>query len=362
MSITKRLAGLIWISLLIANLWGGVEDIPQVPAGVIGAQDSLFDAALVAGRKFILADRYEEAVAYYDSILTLYPEQPGPHFFLAATYQSWMGTYRISAYQEPLEKHVNETIRLGEKLLETRPEDPWLNFYIGAAYGYRAFFKVLSFNFIGAYLDGRKGIDNLETCLDKNPEIYDVYLGLGSYHYWRTARSKFIRVVAFWMSDLRDLGLKQIRFAAEHGRYSRPECMLGLVVAYFDYEKYDEGLEALAWYNESYDYKLLTSYYYHGRLLMAKKRYQEAIPQFEEMLRGLHKEPGSALGFAIECNYWIAKAYREMGDKSKALHYAGLGLVDLEKRNDQAELDGPFESFSDIKDKLKDLHKELSKS
>ena len=41
------------------------------------------------------------------------------------------------------------------------------------------------------------------------PNPYDCYYGLGSYHYWRTAKSKFVRTIAFWMKDKQQVKIQR---------------------------------------------------------------------------------------------------------------------------------------------------------
>ncbi|MEC8992684.1 MAG: hypothetical protein VX656_15675 [Candidatus Latescibacterota bacterium] len=85
-------------------------------------------------------------------------------------------------------------------------DEPWIHFHVGSAYSYRAMARFRRHNWIGAFLDDRRSIDHLKKALKGDQKLYDVYFGLGGYHYWRTARAGFIRAVAFWMPDRRELG------------------------------------------------------------------------------------------------------------------------------------------------------------
>ncbi len=340
----------------------GKDKLPEVAADAIAPQDSLFHEPLSRGLQMVYEDRFQESIDLFDSLQMAYPDHPAPYFYKAATYQTWMSSYRFSKYQKELEENVQLAIDKGNAMLKLRKDDPWLNFYIGAAYGYRAFFRIRSFNWIGAYMDGKKGIGNFKKALKKEPSLYDVYLGLGSYHYWRTARSKFIRIVAFWMSDKRDFGLEQIDFSVRHGQYCPAEASLVHVTALYDYKKYDEALTVLDAFEQSARVKTMSSLYLRGRLMIQSEDWATVDAIFRELLTRLDNAPYTSIGYQVECKYWMAKAERAFGNSEAALALAREALLQSEQRDKDAELESQFESFNDIRDLLKDLKKSLEKN
>jgi tetratricopeptide (TPR) repeat protein len=264
-----------------------------------------------------------------------------------------MGSYRTKKFQKELEKNVQWAIHKGNALL-SQNQDPWLFFYVGAAYGYRAFNRFREHDWIGAYLDAERGIKNLNEALKRDPHIYDVYLGLGTYHYWRTAKSGFIRLITFWIPDKRDLGLSQLRFSSEHGRYSSDESKYALITAYFDngdYEKSHQVLNRILSAREP----TLMDLYYQGRLSMKFQRWEEAETLFQDLLLRLERSEMASTGYQAECRYWIALAMKEQNRTEGALELAQEALALAEMREAELELEGPFENFNEIHHRLKDL-------
>jgi tetratricopeptide (TPR) repeat protein len=337
------------------------DELPKVPPDAKAPVDTLFHKPLARGIMLVYQDRFQEAVTLFDSLQQVFPDHPAPYFYLAATYQSWMSSYRFNKFQNELEENVKLAISIGNDLLKEREDDPWVNFYIGAAYGYRAFFRVRSWNFIGAYIDGKKGIGNFNKALEKEPALYDAYLGLGAYHYWRTARSGFIRVIAFWMSNKRDFGLEQIEFAMQHGRYAPEEASLALVTALYDYKKYERALEVIEDFMVLYEEQLISSLYLHGIILSHFERWPEVQETFEEILSRLENYPYPSTGYQVECKYWIAGALRGQGQLEQALSLTEEALKQGEQRNKDTELEGQFNNFDDTKDWLKELKKDVEK-
>lgn len=352
---------------LILSFWVNSfaeDELPKVPSDARAPVDTLFDRPLELERgiKLVYQDHFIEAINLFNNLKQDFPNHPAPYFYLAATYQSWMSSYRFNKFQSELEENVQKTIDIGNELLKTRQDDPWLNIYIGAAYGYRAVFRARKWNFIGAYLDGKKGTGNLNKALEKNSTSYDVYLGLGVYNYWRTARSSFIRIIAFWMPDKRDFGLEQLEFAVQHGRYVPDEATMALVTALYDYKKYDRSLEVLKKFMVRYQTQLITSLYLYGRLLVKCQRWPEVRQTFTEILKRLENYRFPSIGYQVECKYWMALALQGEDKPEEALKLAEAALEQSKERNKDVELEGPFDSFDDIKGRLEKLAKALRKS
>ncbi len=57
--------------------------------------------------------------------------------------------------------------------------------------------------------------------------------------------------------------------------------------------------------------------------------------------------------------YWIAAILTEQGKRSEALEFAEKALALNEERNADSELEGPFEDFADIENRLQRLHQYL---
>ncbi len=355
------------INFLLIILFMGIpgrsqitDDIPKVADDAISPADPFFDKEVLRGINLTFGDRFEESLAIFDSLIKIFPNHPAPYFFKAAAYQNWMSAYRFNKFQDKVEYNVQMAIDKGNELLKAE-HDAWLHFYIGAAYGYRGFNRFRKHNWIGAYRDGQKGIDNFKEALKADSSLYDVYLGLGSYHYWRTAKSKFLRIIAFWMPDKRDLGIRQLKFAIDHGRYSIYESSYVLVAAYFDYKRYNRAYELLDEVMSRKSVPNIADLYFHGRLMAQFERWPEVNSDFRSILAKIENYKYPSYGFQAECKYWIAKSLYEQKENEEALRWVDESVLLSEKRNEDAELDGHIEDFNEIKDKIKELREELIK-
>lgn len=353
----KCLAGCFLI--LAVSLYAQTGLVQPSP-GELAPIDPTFDQPLSRGIALVYSDRFEESLALFEGLQKTHPDHPGPHFYKAATYQTWMSSYRFNGYQKELEKNVEEAIAKGTKLMRTQ-NDPWLLFYMGAAFGYRAFYKFRNYHWLDAYQDSRKGLNYIQTGLQKQPRLYDAYLGLGSYDYWSTAKSIVLKLLTFLIGDKRDLGLQEMELAMEHGRYSRDEARLVLVTALFDYEKYDQALAVLDRTEHPAPPPIMTELYLRGRIMFQFGRWLEVEMIFRELLERLEKHQYQSIGYQVECKYRIAKALQQQGHSKEALALADEALRQSEKRNAKAELESDLGSYSDNLKALKRLDDELGK-
>jgi tetratricopeptide (TPR) repeat protein len=335
------------------------ESVPDVPPGTVGSKDPIFFDAVSPGINLVLHDRFKEGLLLFEEVQQTHPDHPAPYFFKAATYQSWMSSSRLNKFPKEFEKNVQLAIEKGRKLLR-QDKDPWSLFYLGAAYGYQAFNQFRKHNWIDAYFDAKKGVDNFKGALEKDPKLYDVYLGLGSYHYWRTAKSSFLRIIAFWIPDKRELGLRQIEFAFHHGAYAPDQAGYNLVVAYFDYGRYEKAMQILNQIIEKKKTVGVSDLYYKGRLLIEFERWSEAESVFRELLKDLEIDESASAGYKAECLYWIAALLTKQKKRTEALEFAEMALAQSEKRNADSELEGPFEDFWEIETRLGRLHQYLT--
>ena len=322
--------------------------------------DSTFHEALTKGLNHFSNNQYIEALAFFDSLQQAFPHHPASNFYIAVTYQSWMLNYRFNKFQSELYENTKLAIDKGNRLLE-KDNDPWVNFYVGAAYGYKALHRFRQHNWIGAYFDGRKGIKKFNEALKKLPNLYDCYYGLGAYHYWRTAKSKFIRIVAFWMRDKRELGLEQLQLSIDRGCYCSYSATHGLIIAYYHHGDYDKALALNNIAMKLSDPPSLGSLYMRGRLMIWFEKWSSAQDIFQRILKRIVDQPYQSISYQVECKYWIAEALKSQNQPDEAYELAIHALAQSKNWVKDNELESALEGFDIIKKRLKKLHEQLEK-
>lgn len=128
---------------------------------------------------------------------------------------------------------------------EPRRAEAW--FYLGAAYGARAQWRVLRHERLAAARDGKRIKEALEQAQRLDPALDDAAFGIGMYRYYAAVAPAALRMLR-WLLLLpggdRQAGLLQMTEAREHGVLVRGEADYQLHLIYLWYE--DRPHDALA--------------------------------------------------------------------------------------------------------------------
>lgn len=184
------------------------------------------DSLLQASVHCTINQEYGRALAAIDRAIALAPNHPLGHLFRAATLQSIMLDYEDSSEEKEFYKSLRRCRELAEKQLRQHPNDAAAHFFLGSAYGYESFYVSKHRRYLEAFHHGVKTIRHLEAAIRLDPTLYDAYLGIGSYKYYRSKLSKKLPVPLF--SDEREAGIRMIRQAVAHGQYARYAAINGL--------------------------------------------------------------------------------------------------------------------------------------
>jgi hypothetical protein len=142
---------------------------------------------------------------------------------------------------------VNAAIAEAERFAAAEPRRAEAWFYLGAAYGVRAQFRVHRRERVAAARDGKRIKDALEKALALDPSMHDAEFGIGMYRYYAgvaPAVFKFLRFLLLLPGGDRAGGLAQLERAGRLGLLVRGEAQFQIHVLYLWYEH--KATEALA--------------------------------------------------------------------------------------------------------------------
>jgi tetratricopeptide (TPR) repeat protein len=142
---------------------------------------------------------------------------------------------------------VNRAIAEAERLRTAEPQRAEAWFYLGAAYGVRAQFRVHRTDRMAAARDGKRIKESLQRALALDPSMHDAEFGIGMYRYYADiapAVFRFLRWLLLMPGGDREDGLRQLERASTLGMLLRGEAQYQIHVLYLWYEK--RWTEALA--------------------------------------------------------------------------------------------------------------------
>jgi hypothetical protein len=135
---------------------------------------------------------------------------------------------------------VNTAIAEAERMTNAEPDRAEAWFYLGAAYGVRAQFRVHRVERLAAARDGKRIKEALERALALDPGMHDAEFGIGMYRYYAgvaPAIFRFLRFLLLLPGGDRVEGLRQLERAASRGQLVRGEAQYQIQVLYLWYEK-----------------------------------------------------------------------------------------------------------------------------
>ena len=320
--------------------------------------DSALQSLLLKGLHEVHSEAYDNALKTFRKLIDDYPRHPAGYFCTAAVYKTIMQNYRVKTFEPQLDQCIESAINAGQNGDRRDKEDAVISFYTGGAYGFRGLHKFRKRDWLGALKDGLKGISLLKLALERDSSMFDAYYGLGSYHYWRSAKSKVLRMLFFRNGKARGIG--EIWKAIEKGQYTAIEGKYALVAIYYDQGDHDKALSV----NQEL-YALFPTnpscVYMRGRLLMKRGEWDQARSSMEALLSHLKGAGYRSAGYETECHYWIALCCSRLGLPDEALLHTQEALS-VHKRLDIArELEGPLEDNDEIFAMAERLHEALLK-
>jgi tetratricopeptide (TPR) repeat protein len=154
-----------------------------------------------------------------------------------------------TALDAPFLAKANAAIAGAQQMTTALPGRAEAWFYLGAAYGVRAQFRVHRVERLAAARDGKRIKEALEKALALDPSMHDAAFGIGMYRYYAgvaPAIFRFLRFLLLLPGGDREEGLRQLERAATRGVLVRGEAQYQMHVLYLWYEeKWPAALEII---------------------------------------------------------------------------------------------------------------------
>lgn len=189
--------------------------------------------------EYTIHTRFDQAIEVVNNQLLLDPQNYRAYFYLAATLSSKMTHFENDVDKQNFKSAIDSTIDIIESKLdsmtdiEPKPHVDYL-FYLGSAYGYLAFFQGRTGSYFPALSNGLESNSLLNLAVVIDSTLYDAYLGIGIFKYWRYSKLKFISWLPF-IPDERDMGIEYIKKTIAYGSKSKYMAMHQLVYILCDY-------------------------------------------------------------------------------------------------------------------------------
>src|SRR5690242_11022507 len=175
MSLWRKLALALPLLLRVSSLSQATIVPQEQPTGT----------SLEQGLWWLYHLQYDQARKLFEQYTVENPKDPAGYFYKTAT--DWWQLAQQFDISQPeivtrMENDYQETVRVAENLLKSDPDKrtkALAYMYMGGAQGLKGRWLVTQRQWVDAYFLGKKGHKMLRRALKYNPDLYDVYLGLG---------------------------------------------------------------------------------------------------------------------------------------------------------------------------------------
>jgi tetratricopeptide (TPR) repeat protein len=279
--------------------------------------------------------RFDEAEILLKKRIADGHEDLETYFYYASLLNSKMTHYENFHNDSLFLIVIDSVIKKADRLLKNIPQDSLqtarILFYKGSAVGYLAFYQGQTGKWLAAFNNGMDAIDYLEQAAAYDSALYDAYLGIGVYKYWKSTKLKAVLWLPF-VKDERAEGIRLIRKATDSSSRSKYMGMHQLIYILLDYGDFyrakQYALEAIDKYPQS---QFMWWAYAHTLYKMHDNA--DALKTYEHLLEMINNDPQANLSHKVTCRLRMAEIYKRMNDVEACRNQCRLIINDFKRDN-----------------------------
>ncbi len=308
-------------------------------------QEAEIDSLIRRGIQLSLMQDYDSAEFIFTKMIERRPADPAGYFYRAAVVQTRMMDYEDYEEEPRFLNLIETTITLAKRKIRSGTPDAWNYFYIGGGYGYLSFYFSKQQKYWQALRHVKKSVQALDKAVALDSTLYDAYLGIGWYKYYRSKISRHFDWLPFVEDELTS-GIELMRQAMLKSHYSKVSAMNGLCWVLHDEGELEAAMAlAKTGLNEFRDSRLFL--WCAARISSKMQHWQEAALYYEKILRSFDQEKVSSPYNELTCRKNLTELYMKLQQPSLARQHCELAR--------QIRF-GPH-SKKDYKEQLKEMSK-----
>ena len=287
--------------------------------GCIRAQklpDRQMDKILCSGINSIINQDYDEALQEFNLLNKKYPGNPLGNIYSAVTLMTESEDCGEELNDSLIEKYLDDSEEQISQLQSIKDDDIWNYYYLALLKGYKAYYYVLSKNYLSALGSGLSSIDYFEKCLNIDSTFYECYVAIGTFKYWKSEKTEFLDWLPFY-TDEKETGINTLKKGLTIPSYNYYVGLNSLIWIYINQQNFTEAIklsnEALNKYPGSRMFKWCLADAYEN---INKKK---AISIYNDLLSSYLKLASNNHYNEIVLKYLIAKLHFEIGEKNLAM-------------------------------------------
>ena len=266
--------------------------------------DSTRIAMLNEAQGHLFNDQFAEADSIYVAYHETYPDDPCALLFRAVGLMAHMSDAEEELHSDLFHTLLNQSDSLAVSILDTCDDRAaaWMYLLRGHARAQRSLWESRFGSFLSAVKMGLSADNEYTAALKRDSTLYDIYAGLGSYHYWKSAKAGVLRWLGFFKNE-KDKGIEELELAADSSIIHRELSASALIWIWLDRKEYDTAIAISRTFVERYP-EGKTFLWPIAQAFYAQTQYDSAAAVYQRIRERLAAEPGNYYNM-IECDYYI---------------------------------------------------------
>jgi tetratricopeptide (TPR) repeat protein len=270
-------------------------------------------------QQLLFNDRFVEADSLNDVYIRDYPADPAGYLFKASVRLAVMTDSEENLFEEEFKQLLDTVMVLSEAVMDTGgPEvSAWMALCRGHAHTYASLWESRFGSAINAIKRGYRARGEYELGLAFDSSLTDLYMGLGAFHYWKSAKAGILRQLRLFRND-KDRGIAELRTAAESSLISSESARNALIWIWLDMKEFDSAIVACREMLQKYPdgrlflWPLAQAYYLTENWVASAESYTR-LREFLSLQAGNYFN-------LVECDYYLMRCYDRAGvpDRAKA--------------------------------------------
>ena len=278
--------------------------------------DSTYVVQLRRGINYTIVEQFDSARMVFRQMLATDSLDHAARLYLAGVDHAEMMDREDYSHKDRFEADADATIQLAERNLAAARDSAWAYLTIGNAHAYVASLEAKAGSWWTAMRRGLKAKGAYLDALKIDRNLYDAYLGLGTYHYWKSAKTEFINWLPF-VGDRKDDGVSELQLAVDSSLFSNDLARNSLIWIQLERKEPQLALE---------NARELSAKFPQSRLIKwgmafscyAAGRMHEAVNYFGEIVTSLESDSTQNYFNLIECRYHRGKIFLSVNDSTAA--------------------------------------------
>ena len=212
---------------------------------------------------------------------------------------------------------VDTVFELCELQLETADSQQAAVLYLwqGHAHVYRSLWESKFGSIVSAIKHGLAARGSYHNGLEHDSTLYDLYFGLGNYHYWKTSKAGFLKTIGIVSNDI-EKGLTELKLAMDSARLFSEAAANSMIWIWLDRQRYDSAI--------SMAHRMLVNYpesrtirWPLAEACFKNHDYENALTFYAELTEHYSYEPGNFYNL-IECSYYLYQCCLKLGHDERS--------------------------------------------